>query len=441
MRLCGVLIAAALVLGLAQPSAADVIVFRDGRRLEGKITKETEESLTLQVKYGEVVIARRNIASVEKGPTSLEEYEKMAAATEDTAKAHFELGQWCRQKGLEEEAKKEYLKALETDPTYAPAGKALGYEDVEGKWLSHDDAKKARGLVEFEGKWMPEKDRDGILAERDAKKQDELRKKYNVGPEFFVAERKVCVLISDLPKDERKKLLAIAQAVYADIESRFGKFFLKKHDWPLVTFVFSRRDDFRKRMKDEGVEEAAEAYGYYTGAKRASYLFKCPLPSTEHILQHEFTHQVHVERMMKPTRSRRSRAWIFEGLAEYYEARDFKDGKLGKPAPHGMNLAHIKQALEEGKLIPLEKLLAADSLTDLHGTDYNSEECFRAYGQAWALVYYLLEGNGGRNREKFERFLRKDVDGEGTPEEFRRIFGSDMDRFQKNFEKFIRELK
>jgi hypothetical protein len=441
VRLRGALTAAVLILGLARLCAADVIVFRDGRRLEGKIVGETEESLTVQVKYGEVVVPKRNVASIEKGPTSLEEYEKKSAAVEDDAKAHFELGQWCEQKGLEEEAKKEYLKALQGDPAYAPAGRALGYENVEGKWLSPDEAKKARGLVEFEGKWMPEKDRDGILAERDAEKQDELRKKYNVGPEFFVAERKVCVLISDLPEDERKKLLAIAQAVYADIESRFGKFFVKKHDWPLVTFAFSKRDDFRKRMKDEGIEEAEEAYGYYAGPKRASYLFKCPLPGTEQMLQHEFTHQVHVERMMKPGRSRRSKAWVFEGLAEYYEGRDFKDGKLGKPAPHIMNLAHVKQALNEGKLIPLDKLLDAEKLTDLHGTDYNCEECFRAYGQAWALVYYLIEGNGGANRAKFERFFKKDVEGEGTPEEFKRIFGGDLDKFQKDFEKFVRQLK
>ena len=90
-RLCRVLIAAALVLGLARTSGADVVVFRDGRRLEGKIVKETEESLTLRVKYGEVVVPKRDVASIERGPTSLEEYKKKTTEAEDTAKARFEL--------------------------------------------------------------------------------------------------------------------------------------------------------------------------------------------------------------------------------------------------------------------------------------------------------------------------------------------------------------
>jgi hypothetical protein len=430
-----------LVLGLARASRADVVVFRDGRKLEGKIIKETEESLTLRVKYGEVVVPKRDVSSIERGPTSLEVYKKKTTEADNTAKARFELGQWCRQKGLDEEARKEYRKALEIDPTYAPAGRALGYEKVKGKWLSPDDARKARGLVKFEGKWISREDRDGMLAERDAKKQVELRKKYNVGPEFFVAERKVCVLVTDLPEDERKKLLAVAQAVYADMEKRFGKYFIKKHDWPLVTFVFSKREDFRKRMKDDGLEVVAEAYGYYSGAKRTSYAFRCSSPSTERMVQHEFTHQVHVERMMKPGRSSRSKAWLFEGLAEFNEGRVFKDGKLGKPVPHRTNLNHVRQALRDGKLIPLEKVLAAEKLTDLHGSNFDGEECYRAYGQVWALVYYLLEGNGGRHRARFERFMKKDLGGEGSLEEFKRIFGSDLDKFQGNFEKFIRGLR
>jgi hypothetical protein len=145
--------------------------------------------------------------------------------------------------------------------------------------------------------------------------------------------------------------------------------------------------------------------------------------------------------MMKPGRSSRSKAWVFEGLAEFNEGRFFKKGKLGKPVPHHTNLAYTKQAIKDSKLIPLEKLLAAESLTDLHGSNFDSEECYRAYGQVWALVYYLLEGNGGRHRTKFERFMKKDINGEGSIEEFKRIFGSDLGKFQKDFEKFIQRLR
>jgi hypothetical protein len=419
---------------------ADVIVFRDGRTIEGKIIKETDERITLKVRYGEVEILRSKIAEIKRGPTAYEQYEKKAKKVESTAQAHYKLGLWCVEKELREEAKKHHRKALEIDPAFAPAGKALGYEKVEGKWLSPDEAKKARGLVKFEGKWIPKEERDQILAERDGKKQDELRKKYEVGPDFFIASRKNFILVANLPEKKRKKLLEAAGALYNSMKERFGTLFVKKHDWPLVIFAFGKRDDYKERVKKDGLDEAVECHGYYSGKKKRAYIFDCASPDLVHMLLHEFTHQIYVERMMKWGPGIRSRAWIFEGLAEYHEGHDVKDGKLGKPKPHQMNLYRAKAAAREGKLIPIEKVIEADQLTELF-EEYNSEECYNTYAQVWAMAYYLLEGDKGRHKAKFERFMKKDLRGEGTPEEFKRIFGSDLAKFQGRLEKFLKGFK
>jgi len=422
-------------------AVADTVIFKDGRKLEGKIIKETETSVKLKVKYGEVDIPKSRIGEIKRGPTVLDEYEKKAASLEDSAKAHFELGKWCREKELDQEAKKHFRRALELDRTYSPAGEALGYEEVEGKWLSPEEAKKARGLVKFEGKWIEKEKHEQILAERDSKKQEELRKKYKVGPEFFIMTRSNCILVSDLILDERKRMLKVMEAVYGAIESRFKNLFIKKHDWPLLVFVFRNREDYKRRVKDDGLDGAVEAYGFYSGKHKTSYVFRWPSPSTESLLQHEFTHQVYVERMMIPGPGIRAHAWIFEGVAEYYEGLEFKNGKLGKARPHRMNLGYARHAAKEGKLIPLEKMLEAEKLSDLFEGDYDSQECLTAYGQAWATVYYLLEGEGGKHRSKFERFLKKDLKGEGTLDEFKRIFGRDLDGFQKKLVDFINNLK
>jgi len=419
------------------PAYADVIVLDDGRTLEGKIIKETEERITLKVKYGEIEILKHKISAIRRCPTAYEEYEEKAKEVEKTAQAHYDLAKWCEEKELGPKAKKHYLKALEIDPTFTPAGKALGYEKVEEKWLSPDDAKKAKGLVKFEGRWIKKEEKEKIVAGRDEKKQKELREKYEVGERFFVAQRTNLVLVTDLPEKKRKELINAAGALHDAIKKRFGKLFRKERDWPLVIFAFEKRDDFKERVKKDGLEDAVECHGYYSGKNKRSYIFECTSPDTVHMLLHEFTHQIYVERMLKG--GARSQAWIFEGLAEYYEGHDLEEGGLCKAKPHRINCYRAKQLAKNDKLFPIEDMIKADQLTELF-EEYDTEECFDAYAQAWAFVYYLLEGDKGKHRSKFMRFMKKDLQGEGTPEEFKKIFGSDLDKFKSSLAKYLKGL-
>lgn len=433
------LMAAVLIFAAADVVLADVVVLKDGRKLEGKIVKETESTLTLRMKYGEVEYRLSQVASVERCPTAQEEYEKKAGEVEKTAGAHYRLGRWCARKGLHEEARKHYKRALEIDGSYTPAGRALRYEKVDGKWLPRAEAREARGLVKFEGKWITRQKRDKILLERDSVRQDQYRKEYDVGPEFFVMKRKAHVLVSDLPVEKRLKLLAAAAALYAAIERRFRRFFVKGRNDPMVVFAFSKREDYRKRVEKDGIDAALESFGYYSGPRRRVYLFECAVPTIVRMLQHECTHQIYVERMME--RGVRSHHWIFEGLAEYYEGFDFNGEKLSEPRPHTVNLAEAKRAAKEGKLFPCEKMIETKDLSELFGGDFASEDCKMAYAQAWAMVYYLLEGDGGRHRSKFERFMKKDLKGKGEPSEFKKIFGSNLKKFQEKIVNFLKKCE
>jgi tetratricopeptide (TPR) repeat protein len=427
------------MIAVAGIAAADVVVMKDGRTLDGKITRETDDAITLKLKYGEVEIPKSRIAEIQRCLSALEEYEKKAASVEETPEAHYDLGQWCAGKGLREEAKEHFRKALGLDPSFAPAGRALGYEQVEGKWLSPDEAAEARGLVKFEGKWIAKEERDNILAERDEKVQEKLRGEYGVGQEFHISKRKNTVLVSDMPEERRKELLEAAEALYTAMEEKFGELFVKGRDWPLVVFAFAKREDYVKRAEADGITEAAGTFGYYSGKNRIAYLFESASPATVQMLLHEHTHQVYVERMMR--HDARSHAWVFEGLAECYEAREIVDGKLGKPRPHSYNLAMARYALEKGKLYPMDRMLEVDQLDELFDSNYETDECHIAYGQAWAMVYYLMEGENGKNASKLVRFVKKDVNGEGTPEEFKALFGRDLAKFQSKLDDYIRMLK
>jgi hypothetical protein len=65
-----------------------------------------------------------------------QDYEEKKAHATQNAQGQFELGKWCDMKGLREEAVKAYERAVEIDPEFEPARKALGHKMVRGRWVS-----------------------------------------------------------------------------------------------------------------------------------------------------------------------------------------------------------------------------------------------------------------------------------------------------------------
>lgn len=67
-----------------------------------------------------------------------DEYKAKAAAAPQNAKGQFDLGKWCDSKRLKDEAKAAYRRAIEIDPEFEPARKALGHRKVLGRWVSDE---------------------------------------------------------------------------------------------------------------------------------------------------------------------------------------------------------------------------------------------------------------------------------------------------------------
>ncbi|HIA26931.1 MAG TPA: hypothetical protein EYN79_02240 [Planctomycetes bacterium] len=89
---------------------ADVIVYNDGRRLEGKILETTEKRILMEVVLGgvsaELWVSRKDISRIEKGATPQEEFAKRLEALDNAdLEGHRVLIAWCREKGLSTEAK------------------------------------------------------------------------------------------------------------------------------------------------------------------------------------------------------------------------------------------------------------------------------------------------------------------------------------------------
>lgn len=116
------------------PVFADTVVLSTGAALEGRIVEEDSERVVLQMGNSRLVIERDRIMEVRRSempaeameePAVLpvrEEYQKrLEVLDEASAQAQFDLGQWCRGRGMMDEALKHFLKATQCRPPHPRA--------------------------------------------------------------------------------------------------------------------------------------------------------------------------------------------------------------------------------------------------------------------------------------------------------------------------------
>ncbi|MFH1023399.1 MAG: hypothetical protein V1809_08405 [Planctomycetota bacterium] len=172
----------AAVLLAAATLPADTVVLKNGDRIEGKVTENSDKGVSITVTRGNMQAVfhyrKDEVASIEAGadPAEIlrEEYQTRLAkvANGGTADGWFALGEWCAEKLLKKEAEAAWRKTLTFAPDHEGARRALGYRRHQGTWMTEEEVRMAEGYVKFRGQWVKPEERDRILAdESDMKKK------------------------------------------------------------------------------------------------------------------------------------------------------------------------------------------------------------------------------------------------------------------------------
>jgi tetratricopeptide (TPR) repeat protein len=125
--------------------------------------------------------------------------------------------------------------------------------------------------------------------------------------------------------------------------------------------------------------------------------------------------------------------WLNEGLAEYYEQLEFGDNRQVKLGVS--NNAHF-QLLSKSKLIPLESFFAVDYYS-LYRQRKENFQIF--YAQAWLLVHYLIQGNGGVRLNDLGQFVNLLLQGRQPEFAFEQAFQTDYATIEDELKKYLRQ--
>jgi tetratricopeptide (TPR) repeat protein len=143
---------------------------------------------------------------------------------------------------------------------------------------------------------------------------------------------------------------------------------------------------------------------------------------------HEYTH------LLVSNTIRSLPLWLEEGLAEFYETFEERDG--GEAGMIGTPSAHHLQALRT-QFIPLEALMAIDETAPIYNEN-SRRSAF--YSTAWALTHYLLLGNpdGVRQLDRYIAYLGADVP---QQQAFRDAFQMDPEALERELRTYVSRFR
>ena len=117
------------------PARADIFHLSTGGRIEGELLYKDDQHYKIRTTHGTVLLTLDSVVRTESAPSPFEQYRKRKAQAPATPAGQVELAEWCGENGFSRERRDHLRRALELDPNYEPARRALGYVRVDGLWV------------------------------------------------------------------------------------------------------------------------------------------------------------------------------------------------------------------------------------------------------------------------------------------------------------------
>ncbi|RKY21138.1 MAG: hypothetical protein DRQ55_05335 [Planctomycetota bacterium] len=241
-RALDISLALLLMLVAAASAHADVIHYKDGRKLEGVIVERSASSLRVETSFGSIDVALSKIDHIEERLTPGQELaQRRGQIADDDAGALWVLATWADEHRLRKQHQSLVHAVLLAAPEHEGANLVLGRVRVDGLWMEPNeveayrerlaDERRAQGLVLHEGAWVPEAEAnrargltllDGQwMPKREAHRQQALTDLEHLGGwKAHASGGEFVTIISELDQDTVKFLIYDLDAAVRDFLRR-----------------------------------------------------------------------------------------------------------------------------------------------------------------------------------------------------------------------------
>lgn len=224
-------------------------------------------------------------------------------------------------------------------------------------------------------------------------------------------------------------------------------FNLHEPDFPLVAIVFRNQDDFLRYAHAEGAQIGSNVLGYYSPVSNRVSLFDMSggeaNPRDWHenaaTIIHEATHQTAFNTGLH-SRFGQTPRWLVEGLGTMFEAQGVWDSTHHSTREARYNLgrlAEFRRLLSQRPENSLAEFISGDELFQTHVD--------RAYAEAWALSFFLVETRPKKYAELLSRTAGRAAFQTYEPRQrvadFTAIFGNDLRLLDAQFLRFMAEQR
>ncbi len=338
------------------------------------------------------------------------------------------LGKWCEKEGLADQAKKAFEKAVAFDPDNEVARTALGYQKVDGEWLTGKQLEARKEAKE--GKLMDD---------------SPSRFEGPLGLKLHKMESAHFRIETVMPVEELKDFIKQAETAYA--------YFLKDVGEPEIKDIFPTKGFFLILGSVEQWHQYVDLFGG-GGQKEKEFTKQCKGTRADPQVQgveyqgdgdgHAGTVDgiVHkVGHFMAYHYWNITQAWLAEGFAYYYTMKVLESththcvalGSYDRPQG-GMKDWGSSQTWKD--LVKKDVVGSADPDLRMFYGQNTAELQYGCTLKAWSLISWLFD----KHRDNFMKWLNA-VGKEGVEQEsaFKQIFNWSFEEVDKNWRDYVRE--
>jgi tetratricopeptide (TPR) repeat protein len=201
---------------------------------------------------------------------------------------------------------------------------------------------------------------------------------------------------------------------------------------PTTVFLFKSEDAFRPFKPRYKGKIRDNVGGFFLTGPQMNYIVLAT--GTEginpyEVIFHEYEHFVLRNNLVHIP------LWLDEGLAEFYSSFETSDDnqkiKLGQP--HASHIFYLR----DHPILPFKTLLEVD-----HKSPHYNEESKAGvfYAESWALVHYLMMGNGEKRKPQLIRFLDLVGSGASPADSFQDAFQADFKTIEEELRAYIHRM-